>query len=531
MAKSKEEQQKIVEEKRKLRQKQIAQLRASNEMLEEAKNTIIEHYGEDSDQAKDLLKDVDLAKDQNIERAQSYLNASKQEVETAQYNEVNPKEVEAYERRLKKRGITDEQIRQKDISGQMKDDVVSESKPQSKMEELMSKLNALNKNKAKGGTTVKGTPKITQEDKPMSDEEFAKLIANNKNNESIIDTDLKDNNKSDSNTDTVVKDKVVSIDDVNPNLAYNREKYKDYVGFDPRDIPSYVQYDVIPLPSHGECYSTKQDSLPVAYLTASDENIITSPNLYNNGSLIDIILERKILDKNVHVRDLCNGDRDAILVWLRATAYGSEYPVVATYKGKQYQTNVDLSKLKYKEFNLKGDENGYFTYKTDNGDELKFKVLSHKDEETLIDNAKKMFNETNSHDIVVYCDKIMDNISMINTDDSNEFETIVNTVNGIKEWAENISVTEGLTNEKVFNTAVTNRMIANTVSVNGNTDQEFIKHYIENMRAKEAKKYREYIGNNIPGVDFKINIDIPESDGGGSFETFLELRETLFINV
>ena len=36
-------------------------------------------------------------------------------------------------------------------------------------------------------------------------------------------------------------------------------------------------YDIIPLPSNGECYASKIGRLPVAYLTAYDENLITSP--------------------------------------------------------------------------------------------------------------------------------------------------------------------------------------------------------------------------------------------------------------
>lgn len=519
MAKSKDEQQKELEEKRKLRKKQIAQLRASNEMLEEAKKTIMQHYGEDSDVANGLMNDVDMAKRQNLNIAESYLNATKHEVETEEYNTVNPKEVEMYEARLKLRGITDEEVRQKDISGIEKSDTSDKKAKESKMGMLLEKLKSLKK--SNGRPKVNKVVDIEINERPVMNEESVSVVGDN-GCDGLTDEESKT---------SVTRSSVVSIEDINPDLAYKRERLKDYIGFDPRSIPSYVQYDVIPLPSHGECYPSKQDTIAVAYLTASDENIITSPNLYNNGSLIDIILERKILDKNIHVSDLCNGDRDAILVWLRATAYGSEFPVVATYNNKQYQTNVDLSKLKYKEFNLKGDENGYFEYVTDEGDVLKFKILSHRDDEKLLDNARKMYNETNSNDIINYCNKILENVAMIDDEDSVSRETVAETVIGVRDWAENVSSTKGLTNEMVYNTTITNKMVANTVSVNGNTDQEYIKLYIENMRAKEAKKYREYIMDNTPGVDFNISVDIPESDGGGSFETFLQLRETLFINV
>ena len=69
------------------------------------------------------------------------------------------------------------------------------------------------------------------------------------------------------------------------------------------------------------------------------------------------------------------------------------------------------------------------------------------------------------------------------------------------------------------------------MSVNGNCDREYIKNYINNMRANEAKKYREYVNSNIPGVDLNIEVPVPESLGGGSFKSFLNYGEFVFINV
>ena len=74
-------------------------------------------------------------------------------------------------------------------------------------------------------------------------------------------------------------------------------------------------------------------------------------------------------------------------------------------------------------------------------------------------------------------------------------------------------------------------MLAQTMSVNGNNDREYIKNYIENMRANDAMAYRKYVNEHIPGVDLNITVPIPESMGGGSFDTFLSIGETIFINV
>ena len=85
--------------------------------------------------------------------------------------------------------------------------------------------------------------------------------------------------------------------------------------------------------------------------------------------------------------------------------------------------------------------------------------------------------------------------------------------------------------EDVYPNTITEQMIMHTVSINGNSDKEFIKNYIENMRTKEAMDYRNYFVNNRPGVDFNFEVNIPESDGGGSFATFLRIDDTIFINI
>ena len=73
------------------------------------------------------------------------------------------------------------------------------------------------------------------------------------------------------------------------------------------------------------------------------------------------------------------GDRDAIILWLRATGYGNEFPITATdnESGKQFDAVVDLSKINFKPFTLKGDENGFFDFETPNThDKIKFRFLT-----------------------------------------------------------------------------------------------------------------------------------------------------------
>ena len=57
-------------------------------------------------------------------------------------------------------------------------------------------------------------------------------------------------------------------------------------------------FDVIPLPSKGEGYKEKISKASVAYLTAYDENMIVSPNLYRDNLILDYILQEKLKSGN-----------------------------------------------------------------------------------------------------------------------------------------------------------------------------------------------------------------------------------------
>jgi hypothetical protein len=152
-------------------------------------------------------------------------------------------------------------------------------------------------------------------------------------------------------------------------------------------------YDIIPLPSKGLFYQNKKSTIKVAYLTAADENILLSPNLAQSGKMLDVLLERKVLDKDINIKNLLNGDRDAILVFLRTSGYGNIYPI----KLKDPKTNqdfdydVDLNEIKYKEVNTP-DENGEYLVKLPiSQSSIKFRMLTigELDEIDLIEEKKK----------------------------------------------------------------------------------------------------------------------------------------------
>lgn len=168
-----------------------------------------------------------------------------------------------------------------------------------------------------------------------------------------------------------------------------------------------TQYDMVQLPSKGECYRNKIHQLPVAYLTASDENIITSPKLLANGTMCDVLLEKKILDKTFNVNDLCIADREAILLWLRRTGYGDIFSYIDE-NGKEKE--IDLSKITFNDFNQKGDEQGYFEITTPNGDIVKYRLLTRKDETEITRRVTELNNNIMSGNVlsmVEYYNKVV----------------------------------------------------------------------------------------------------------------------------
>lgn len=493
------------------RKRELAILKASNQMLEDAKNNLIAMNEEDIDIKKyagtqelsksEKIKAIEEAQKENILAGQSYYGASEKEINDATYFEPDKASVKAYEKRLKMRNMTDEQMRNKKLStaSYVGDDVPDDG--------LIEDYTGTGKKKTTRRKRV--TKKAKQEESAVEYEEKApEIVVSQKETVETAKMEPVDLKKEE---DIISKENVVD------------ESYD----FDVSSIPDYVQYDVIPLPSKGQCYKHKKSRIPVAYLTGSDENIIASPNMYRDGKLIDIILKRKVLDKTIDVDELVAGDRDAITLWLRATAYGNEFPITATNPatGKQYDTTVDLAKFEYNKFDLKSDEDGLFEYKVGKN-VIKFKFLTRNDENELRETLMNQISDSEKVSILRDAVSIKESLARVNVTDE-ERANLNEDIDEIREIiGESVNENE---DTDIYPKTVTEQMIKHTVSVNGNTDKEYIRNFIENMRAGDARKYRDYIVDNRPGVDFNIRINVPKSDGGGSFTTFLRLDDSIFI--
>lgn len=291
-----------------------------------------------------------------------------------------------------------------------------------------------------------------------------------------------------------------------------------------------IKYDVIPIPSKGEAYKSKLKKIPVAYLTAYDENLIVSPNLYKDGTFLDYMLKTKIMTNEIDPDDLLPGDRDAIILWLRGSGYGPEYPVTATdnVTGEKFETVVDLTQLKPKKFTLKGDANGYFNFELPfSKDKIKFKFLSYKDLKKLEKMEENENVKLKKGKVDEICDQLREYMSNDDDIDRPLKLKLNEAIKTISEYSNSIPVDSDI----LFSHSVTNKLTESIVSVNGVTDRKYISEYVMYMNVRDSSALRRYITDNEPGIDFNVTVEKPASLGGGSLTMFLTLDQFIFLNI
>lgn len=239
--------------------------------------------------------------------------------------------------------------------------------------------------------------------------------------------------------------------------------------------PNYNSaFDVIPLPSQGKTYKMKKPNVRVSYMTTADENILTSPNLLQSGEFLEILMNRKILESDLRYKDLLVGDRNSIMLWLRATAYGEMYPVTLFDENDvPFDTELNLNELKTKNLGAEPDAEGLFDFVFPSSkDVIKFKMLT--------------------------------------CGDSDIIET---------------KLEQDKENKVPVNNMATYTMEHLIIEVNGNRDRNFIKDYANNIRIRDGKAFSDYVTNIECGIDMNITVKTP---GGGSIETFLPLNLKFF---
>ena len=108
----------------------------------------------------------------------------------------------------------------------------------------------------------------------------------------------------------------------------------------------------VELPSGGRYYPENhplynQETIEIKYMTAKEEDILTSPSLVKKGLTVERLLRSIIIDKTIDPQHLLIGDRNAIIIASRVTGYGPEYKAQTVCPAcmAQDKLEVDLSNL------------------------------------------------------------------------------------------------------------------------------------------------------------------------------------------
>ena len=246
--------------------------------------------------------------------------------------------------------------------------------------------------------------------------------------------------------------------------------------------PDYVPeelttpYDILELPSQGILYPDKKSRVKVEYLTALDETILTSPNIIANNQVLDVLLERKVKDLGFNHSDLIEGDRTAIIIFLRTTGFGEEYTqLVYNPKTEEYEEGIiNLGELEHKKLTVNPDENNLFDYILPlSKKKIKFRFITGKDEKYIEEQDTQLMSRNN--------DSISQKLLL--------------------------------------------RMERQVMSIDGETDKIKISNTLRKLKIMDARSLRKYIQDLEPGINMSVNA---RTRGGESVPTFLTFNRSFF---
>jgi len=218
----------------------------------------------------------------------------------------------------------------------------------------------------------------------------------------------------------------------------------------------------VDLPSQGYFYPVNsplsEGKVELKMMTAKEEDILTNSNFIKNGVVLDRLIESVLVNKNIKPNDFLIGDKNAIFVALRRLAYGDKYGPLSVKCNKckeDSNAEVDLAQIKTKEYDFTNMVRGDSTFEyvlPFSKRKIIFKILTAKDE--------------------------------------NEIEAEIKAASKLK----------------LESSELTTRLRQCIVSVDGNTEKQFIRKYVENeLLTKDSLAFRKYMREVTPNIDLTFN--------------------------
>ena len=234
--------------------------------------------------------------------------------------------------------------------------------------------------------------------------------------------------------------------------------------------------EVIDLPSEGKLYPEghpcKDGKIEIKYMTAKEEDILTSQNLIKKGVVIDRLIDSLILTNGVKGDDLILGDKNAVMVAARILAYGPEYVcTIPDLDGGTKNHTFNLADCPFKKLPDGITENKFEVTLPISKKKITFKLLTGK-EEVLINEELKASKK-------------------IGSDVSPELTT---------------------------------RLRHTITSVDGDESQSTINTFVQNLLARDSMYLRKQIKNTTPDIELKQEVEI----GGETVEVDIPMTVGFF---
>tara|TARA_Y100000310_G_scaffold258809_1_gene267331 strand:+ start:71 stop:940 length:870 start_codon:yes stop_codon:yes gene_type:complete len=226
--------------------------------------------------------------------------------------------------------------------------------------------------------------------------------------------------------------------------------------------------ELVDLPSRGKYYSTNhplhnKESLEIRYMTAKDEDILTSQSLLKKGLAIDRLLQNVIVDKDVKVDDLLIGDKNALLIATRISGYGELYEAKvgcpSCYELSDHEFSLDELNVNY---GVDSDEKGV-KYSSENN--------------TFLVTLPKMQVEVG--------------LRLLNGNDEKSMA----------------KMTQKKKKNNLPDTPLTDQFYKMIVSVNGSTDRFHINELVDVMPASDSRYLRKIYTEIVPNVELKQDFE------------------------
>lgn len=221
--------------------------------------------------------------------------------------------------------------------------------------------------------------------------------------------------------------------------------------------------EIIELPSKGKVYPSSNflsgGKVELRYMTAKDEDILTSPNLIRAGQAINKLMQSLIVSP-IKFTDLVLGDKNAILIACRVLGYGKQYDVDITCPSCEAKSpiSIDLTQLP---------------------------------EKFIPDDV--VMKSPNEFEFQLPASKKIVTVKILTQGDEKRI--------GYEMELHNKS-----SKKDVINRELSTRLKATILSIDGNYDRRFIESYIDgpSFYALDSKALRVFIRNISPDQKFEI---------------------------